>query len=147
MRRLAFLGTALLGPALLAAAPRPLPFARVDPAASYVVFYRIEDGWQFVFACAMPDRRLVALEIDRREEGQGAHEEDADAEEAGEVVHHLPVSRLRGQIQYLALDRLPLPRTRLLACRTPHTVVLGAELRATSLDRDHWLGLGKDLTP
>lgn len=146
MRRLAFLVAALLGPTLPAAAPGSLPFARVDPGAAVAVFYRIEDGWQFVFACSMPDRRLVALEIDRREEVRDRDGDD-DAEEAGEVVHHLPISKFRGQIQYIALDRLPLPRTRLLACRTPHTVVLGAELRASSLDRDHWLGLERDLAP
>ncbi|HEU4950530.1 MAG TPA: hypothetical protein VFT46_01185 [Holophagaceae bacterium] len=146
MRRLALLGAASLGPVLMAATPAPLPFARVAPTASYVVFYRGEAGWQFVFACAMPGRRLVAVEIDRLARSPDG-DEGEDAEEAGEVVHHLPIARFQGEIQYLPLSRLPLSRARLLEARKPRVDLLGADLRSTSRDRDHWLALEGSLAP
>ena len=146
MRPLALLGAILLGTAVMAGAPGPLPFARVAPTASYAVFYRMEAGWQFVFACSMPDRRLVAVEMDRLPEAPDG-DEGEDGEEAGEVVHHLPISRFKGEIQYLPLSRLPLTRARLLGARRPQVRLLGADLRSSSPDRDHWLALGGPLAP
>jgi hypothetical protein len=137
-------GTRLLLPlaalVLRAAAPG-LPFDRVAPGTTHVVFYRVEAGYQFLFVYRMPERRLVALEVDRRETAE------AEGEEAGEVVHHLPVSRLEGRIQYLQADRLPVPRSQLLALRRQRSAVFqGVRLEATGATPDRWVGLASELS-
>jgi hypothetical protein len=119
------------------------PFDRVSATASYVVFYRVEDEHQFLFVYEMPSKRLVALEIDRKDDEDA--KQDADPEEAGEIVHHLPVSKLKGEIQYLALDHLPSGRRGLLGFMGQTRVVFqGTGLTAKPADRSHWLGLDQD---
>ncbi|WP_306524112.1 hypothetical protein [Dokdonella sp.] len=140
-------GTSLLAPlaaAILAAGPAAgLPFDRVAPGTDHVVFYRVEGDHQFLFVYRMPGRMLQALEIDRRE-----RDGDEDGEEAAEVVHHLPISRLAGRIQYLEVDRLPGSRRALLALtRKRAAVVEGVRLEATGSTPDHWLGLAPDGPP
>jgi hypothetical protein len=122
---------------------RTPPFDRVSATASYVVFYRVEDEHQFLFVYEMPSKRLVALEIDRKDDEDA--KKDADPEEAGEIVHRLPVSKLRGEIQYLALDQLPSGRRGLLRFMGQTRVVFqGADLAAKPEDKNHWLGLDQD---
>ncbi|HET6330074.1 MAG TPA: hypothetical protein VFF76_04725 [Holophagaceae bacterium] len=126
-----------------APAGKGLPFDQVSATASYVVFYRVEGGHQFLFVYAMPSRRLIALEIDRKDDEDA--KKDADPEEAGEIVHRLPVSKLKGEIQYLALDRLPSGRRGLLRFMGQTRVVFhGADLTAKPADRNHWLALDQD---
>lgn len=132
----------VLSAGALQAAPagKPLPFDRVSATASYVVFYRLEDEHQFLFVYEMPAKRLVALEIDRKEEEDAAP--GADEEEASEIVHHLPVSKFKGEIQYLALDQLPAARRELLRFMGKDRVVFqGSGLTAKPADKKHWLGL------
>jgi len=135
----------LLPAGMVQAAPtaKTPPFDRVSATASFVVFYRVEDEHQFLFVYAMPSRRLIALEIDRKDDEDA--KKDADPEEAGEIVHRLPVSKLRGEIQYLPLDQLPSGRRGLLKFMGQTCVVFqGADLAAKPADRDHWLGLDQE---
>ena len=124
--------------ALQAGAPGGLPFDHVAPGTTHVVFYRIEGEHQFLFVYRMPERRLEALEVDRR-----APDPEAEGgEEAGEIVHHLPLSRLGGRILFLAADHLPAPRRQLLELiRTRHPVFQGVALEAAGSTARHWLGL------
>ncbi len=109
-----------------------LPYGRVAPTTRHAVFYRVEGGHQFLFVVRLPERRLVAVEIDRRE---GT---DEDGEE--EVIHRLPVARLDGGIQYLPLEHLPLPRRRLLGWMGRRTLALPeGSLVAKAGDGFHWL--------
>lgn len=121
-----------------------LPFDQVAPGTVHVVFYRIEGEHQFLFVYRMPERRLVALEIDRRE----ADPDGTDAEEAGELVHHLPIARLAGRIQYLPADRLPVPRRDLLRFLGRTRVRFqGVTLAAPGASKPgQWLGLAPDLS-
>jgi hypothetical protein len=145
-RRALLWGAAWAAPVLLAAAtPRPLPFDQVAPGTDYAVFYRVEDERQFLFVCKMPERRLVALEIDRKEGRDGGVEAE---EEAGEIVHHLPIARLKGRIQYLACQALPDSRRHLL--RLAHgsqAVFEGVPLTRTGTFPESWLGVDASLLP
>jgi hypothetical protein len=106
------------------------------------VFYRVEDDHQFLFVYRMPERHLEALEIDRLE----GDDRDGEEGEAGEVIHHLPVSRLDGRIQYLEAPHLPLPRRVLLALPAQrHVRVLGVILEAAGSSPDDWVGLARGL--
>lgn len=119
-----------------------LPFDRVAPGTTHVVFYRVEGDRQFLFVYRLPGRRLVALEVDRREAGEA----DEAGEAASEVVHRLPLSRLEGRIQFLPLERLPVPRAQLLRLvRSPRGMFDGVRLEAPGALADHWLGLGPEL--
>lgn len=116
-----------------------IPFDQVEVGTSYVIFYRIEGRHQFLFVYHMPEKRLVALEIDQREDDPSS---EPGSEEAGEVVHHLPISKLSGRIQYLGLARLPVSRPQLLKLTGHKKVVFqGILLEASEASKDHWLGL------
>jgi len=139
-------GAAWAAPVLLAAAtPRPLPFDQVAPGTDYAVFYRVEDERQFLFVCKMPERRLIALEIDRKDDHDGGAEAE---EEAGEIVHHLPIARLKGRIQYLACEALPDSRRHLLRLtRGSQGVFKGVPLTRTGAFPESWLGVDASLLP
>lgn len=119
-----------------------LPFAQVAPGTAHVVFYRIEGDHQFLFVYGMPGRRLLALEIDRR----GAEGDEPEGDEAGEIVHHLPLSHLSGRIQFLPVDRLPVPRGQLMKMLgMTRAVFQGVTLDAAGSTRDRWLGRSREL--
>ena len=101
-----------------------LPFEQVAPATAYIVFYRIAAERQFLFVYHLPEKRLVAFEVDKREmEAEG----DQGGEEASEVVHHLPIARYAGTIQYLALPRLPESANDLIRLTRQKHLVIGAD--------------------
>jgi hypothetical protein len=140
-------GTRLILPLaalLLQAGPAVgLPFDRVAPGTAHVVFYRVEGDHQFLFVYRMPERRLVALEVDRRPDGP-----EEDGEEAVEVVHRLPLSRLTGSLQFLPAEGLPVPRRDLLRLTARNRVCFqGVILEAQGSTPDRWLGLAGELRP
>ena len=101
-----------------------LPFQQVVPGTAYIVFYRIAAERQFLFVYHLPEKRLVAFEVDRREAERDGEE---GGEEASEVVHHLPIARYAGTIQYLALPRLPEPAHDLVRLTRRKHLVIGAD--------------------
>ena len=123
-------GAALVAASLAAAASTPhdwkpeLPFSQVAPGTAYIVFYRIAAERQFLFVYHLPEKRLVAFEVDRRE-AEG--EDEQGGEEATEVVHHLPIARYAGTIQYLALPRLPESAKALLRLTRQKQLVIGED--------------------
>ena len=123
-------GIALAAATMATAASAPqdwkpeLPFPQVAPGTAYIVFYRIAAERQFLFVYHLPEKRLVAFEVDRRD----AEGEDEQAgEEASEVVHHLPIARYAGTIQYLALPRLPESAHDLIRLTRLKHLVIGAD--------------------
>lgn len=146
-KRRSFRAAWILALSLLACAgPRLLPYGQVASGTDYAVFYRTEGEHQFLFLCRMPERRLIALEIDERPQ----HEEGgAEDEEAAEIVHHLPVYRLKGKIQYLELARLPESRSHLLGlARQARAVVQGVELSSRpGAPQGSWLAVDASALP
>ena len=84
---------------------RRLPFSRLAPGADHVVFYRIQHQRQYLFLCEVARRRLLAMEIDLIDVDPDSDGEDERG--APEVIHHLPIAKVSGQIQYLELSHLP----------------------------------------
>lgn len=101
-----------------------LPFHQVAAGTDYIVFYRLAGEWQFLFVYHLPEKRLVAFEADKRE---SEDESEPGGEEASEVVHHLPIARYAGTIQYLALPKLPEPAPDLVRLTHRKHLVIGAD--------------------
>jgi hypothetical protein len=129
---------------LACAGPRLLPYGQVASGTDYAVFYRLEGEHQFLFLCRMPERRLVAVEIDPRKEEAGP-----EGDESAEVVHHLPIHRLKGKIQYLELTRLPESRAHLLElAQQDRAVVQGVALSSRpGVPQGSWLAVDASALP
>lgn len=108
----------------------------VAATADYVVFHFQSERVRYVLLFRVKRQELLALEVDYSKGEEGDEGES-------EIVHHLPISELHGQIQYVALPRSPLSRADLAAGRKAkpgETIHVGPErlkvfkVDATSLE-------------